>query len=317
MAAHPVLSLAASLLAAALALAVVAVLGISAYSAHIVVRPRRSWQPPDWQPPAVKVEPVVFTNAAGQSIRAWLAPPPPGGPVALICHGFGTNRREGQDLLPWLTGDGYGALLMDFQAHGESDGRFTTVGLHEVEDFRAAVNYLQNRFGPDLPLVAIGFSMGASIAITGAAGCGALRAVVADSPFATLGRAVSRSFRVFFRLPPRLFAPPTIWFAERLVGARVGTVRPIDFVAGLAPRPLFLIQGLDDGIVDPEDSLLLYQAAGEPKTLWRLEDCGHVQARMVAPEEYRRRVLRFLDDALDRVTAPAIAAAEIGSEAAG
>jgi fermentation-respiration switch protein FrsA (DUF1100 family) len=281
--------------------AVVVIVVIAAYSAHTVVRPRRDWRPPEWQPPELPVEAVSFQNPAGQALGAWFLPPPAhvaSAPVALICHGFGTNRREGQDLLPWLHTAGYGALLLDFQAHGESAGRYTTVGLREVDDFLAAVRYLRDRLGDAPPIVAIGFSMGASVAIMGAARCPDIRAVVADSPFATLSRAVARSFRIFFRLPPRLFAPPTVWFAEWMAGARVGTVRPIDAVAALAPRPLFIIQGLDDPIVDPDDALLLYAAAGEPKTLWRLEGCGHVQARSLCQDEYRARVLGFLETAL-------------------
>src|SRR5206468_2131858 len=150
---------------------------------------------------------------------------------------------------------------------------YTTVGLREVDDLLAAVRFLHGRFGPEAPLVGVGFSMGASVLIMAAAQCAAIRAVVADSPFATLQRAVSRSFRVFFRLPPRLFTRPTVWFAEYLTGGRVGTVMPILSVAQIAPRPLLLIQGTTDGIVDPEDSLLLYEAAGEPKSLWRIADC--------------------------------------------
>jgi fermentation-respiration switch protein FrsA (DUF1100 family) len=76
-------------------------------------------------------------------------------------------------------------------------------------------------------------------------------------------------------------------------------VLPILAVARVAPRPLLLIQGTDDAIVDPEDSLLLYAAAGEPKSLWRLEGCGHVQARVIEPEEYQRRMLDCLRAGLE------------------
>src|SRR3954469_22910615 len=88
-------------IAAVVALAAAAVLAIAAYSAHTVVRPRRTWQPEGWQPPAHELEDVCFRNGAGASLRGWLLPPAPGKAVVLICHGFGTNRREGQDLLPW------------------------------------------------------------------------------------------------------------------------------------------------------------------------------------------------------------------------
>jgi uncharacterized protein len=305
----------ASVALAVALLAAIAVLGIAAYSAHTVVRPSRRWQPADWQAPDPAPETVSFANAVGQRLHGWLVPPRSGGAVVLVCHGFGTNRREGQDLLPWLSAAGYGALLFDFQAHGESEGSATTVGLREVEDVLAAVDYVKQRFGPDTPIAGLGFSMGASVLIMAAARTADLRALVLDSPFATLRRAVARSFRVFFRLPPRVFTRPTIWWAERFTGGRIGDVQPILSVAALGPRPVLIIQGTDDGIVDPEDSLLLYEAAGEPKALWRPEGVGHVGARSAFPEEYRRRVL----ECLERVApaAPAVPAAPAAPAGAG
>ncbi|MGH2355124.1 MAG: alpha/beta hydrolase [Chloroflexota bacterium] len=278
-------------------MATAAVLGIAAYAAHKVVRPRRDWQPDNWQPPQVPVERVSFPNRHGHRLAGWFLPPTGRHPVAILCHGFGTNRREAQDFLPWLQERGYGAILFDFQGHGESEGRVTTVGLREVDDVLAAVQFVQQRLGEDVPLVTIGFSMGAAVAIMAAARCPAVRAVIADSPFASLEQVVSRCFRQFFRLPPRLFSRPAIWFAERIAGGRVGSVVPVQAIAAIAPRPLFLIHGADDGIVDPEDGRLLYATAGEPKQFWQVEGCGHVQGRLLYPHEYARRIGDFLDRA--------------------
>jgi alpha-beta hydrolase superfamily lysophospholipase len=299
----PPLSLLPALVAAAGAVAglgAAVVLGISAYSARTVIRPGRAWRPTDdgWAPLDHGAERVRFVNSAGYALAGWLVPPRGERGVAVISHGFGTNRYEGEDMVPWLVAAGYGVFLFDFQGHGESEGPFTTVGLREVDDYLCAVRYLLGRLGTDVPLVGIGLSMGAAVAIMAAARCPAIRAVVADSAFATLERAVARSFRIFFHLPPRLFARPTIWFAERFTGGRVGQVMPIRAVAAIAPRPIFIVQGTEDAIVDPEDSLLLYAAAGEPKELWRVEGCGHVGVRALYPEEYRRRVLEWLGAAL-------------------
>src|SRR4051812_32223044 len=77
-------------LSLAVLLAVSAVLAITAVSAYRVVRPRRSWSPPDWQPPQVG-EPVAFRNPARQRLAGWFVSPQPGKAVAIVCHGFGTN----------------------------------------------------------------------------------------------------------------------------------------------------------------------------------------------------------------------------------
>lgn len=288
------LTLAVALVLVTILIAGAAVLAIAAYVAQTLVQPRRDWQPEGWQPLALPLESVRFPNSVDLQLSGWLASPQPGWPVIIICHGFGTNRREVQDFVPGLSAEGYGALLFDFQGHGESDGRYTTIGRREVDDLLSAVRFLQQRFGDDIPLTALGVSMGAAVAIMAAAQCPAIKAVVADSAFATLERAVRRSFRLFTRLPPQVFARPTIWWAERFTGARVAAVRPIDVVAAISPRPLLLIQTTEDVIVDPEDVNLLYAAAGEPKGLWRVDGGGHVQTRSLHPQEYAQRIRQCL-----------------------
>lgn len=274
------------------------VLVIAAYSAHTVVRPRRSWRPGDLVLPAEAPESVTFGNRAGLRLHGWYVPARARKSVVLVCHGFGTNRTEGWDVWPWLNEAGYGVLLFDFQAHGESEGRYTTVGLREVEDVVAAVEFVRQREGEEIVVLGLGFSMGASTLIAAAVQTTAIQALVLDSAFATLRRAVARSFRVFFRLPPRIFTHPTLWFAERMTKGRVSEVQPIDLISAVAPRPVLIIQGTEDSIVDPEDCLLLYEAAGEPKWLWRIEGIDHVQARSAYPEEYRRRVLELFDSVM-------------------
>jgi fermentation-respiration switch protein FrsA (DUF1100 family) len=282
----------------------------AASAAHALVQPRRDWRPPV-APGATAGddgaagEPVRFPNRYGHLLAGTFVPPQPGRPVAIVCHGFGSNRRETQQCLPWLLARGYGGLVFDFQAHGESEGRFTTGGLREVDDALAAVRLVQERLGDDVPLVLMGFSMGASVAIMAAARCPAVKAVVADSPFASLDRAVSRCFRFLCRLPPWLFERPVFWFAERLSGGRIRDVAPVAVVGAIAPRPLLLIHGSDDPIVDPAEARRLYHAAGEPKVLWEVPGCGHLQGRLRYPDEYVRRIGEFLDSVFGLPATPA------------
>jgi len=63
-------------------------------------------------------------------------------------------------------------------------------------------------------------------------------------------------------------------------------------VGKIAPRPLMIIHGeLDQYCPDFEDLL----AAAHPTEVWRLPNVGHVQASQVYPEEYRSRVVAFLN----------------------
>src|SRR5262245_11356447 len=114
-----------------------------------------------------------------------LRPEKSNGKIILICHGIRHDKRSGIRFVQYLLKDGYTLMLMDFRNHGESGGRITTYGYHEKEDLRAAVRYLRKQ-GLTGSLGVLGASMGASVALQAAAGFEEIRALVLDSPFASL-----------------------------------------------------------------------------------------------------------------------------------
>jgi fermentation-respiration switch protein FrsA (DUF1100 family) len=65
--------------------------------------------------------------------------------------------------------------------------------------------------------------------------------------------------------------PPSIedWFN----GFRL--VSPIKYVAGIAPRPLLLVHGSQDEVVEVNDVYRLYAQAGEPKQIIIIDGAGH------------------------------------------
>ena len=86
--------------------------------------------------------------------------------------------------------------------------------------------------------------------------------------------------------------------AERRYGYRFSAARPIDVVAQIAPRPLWLIHASDDSVVPIEHGYALYAAAGEPKHLWICEGVDHCGAYFLERELYVQRVTAFFDEHL-------------------
>jgi fermentation-respiration switch protein FrsA (DUF1100 family) len=64
-------------------------------------------------------------------------------------------------------------------------------------------------------------------------------------------------------------------------------------VGRLAPRPLFIIHGDADSLVPVHHAQMLYEAAGEPKELWRLPGVDHVGAYFADRSQYIDRVTEF------------------------
>jgi fermentation-respiration switch protein FrsA (DUF1100 family) len=190
---------------------------------------------------------------------------------------------------------GYNALAFDFRAHGESEGRWTSCGLLEVQDLEGAVRYLLSR--PEVVgdrAGVVGFSMGAAVAIMTAAQMPEIGAVVADSAFSSLRSVLASGYRIIWGLPAFPMASLSLWFAEKLVGVCADEIRPVDSVEKLSPRPILIIHGEKDRLVPAQDARLLYEAAREPKELWIAPGADHVQAREIDLPAYTERVDSFL-----------------------
>ena len=163
----------------------------------------------------------------------------------------------------------------------------------------AAARFLRRQ--PELAgcrIGALGMSMGAAAAIIAAAQEPVIEAVVADSGFTSLRAIVVGGLRLLYRLPAFPFAPLIVRFGEVLIGARIGAMRPIDFIARIAPRPVLIVHGERDRLIPIAEAHALYAAARQPVELWIVPDSGHARAASKAAEEYLRRVDRFFGDAL-------------------
>ena len=88
---------------------------------------------------------------------------------------------------------GFAVLVPDLQAHGESGGERITFGFLEARDVEACVSYLGARF-PDLPMGAVGVSMGGAAVALGGSRL-PLQAAVLEGVYPTITEAVDNRIR--------------------------------------------------------------------------------------------------------------------------
>lgn len=221
-------------------------------------------------------------------LSAWYTPPR-NGAVILVAHGYGDKRSE--DLYALFASHGYGVIAWDFRAHGESEGEFSSLGYYEMLDAKAALDFALAQPGVE-HVGAWGGSMGAVTMIRATAEYPEIEALVADSPFDTLEDEMA------LRVPFPIMRSLIRFFAERKSGVTLDLVRPVDDIGRISPRPVFLIQGLADGMVPLDSAQRLFDAAGEPRLLWTENDVPHLNMYAYYKTRYTKRVIKFFDEYL-------------------
>ncbi|MFP3975109.1 MAG: alpha/beta hydrolase, partial [Dehalococcoidia bacterium] len=68
-------------------------------------------------------------------------------------------------------------------------------------------------------------------------------------------------------------------------------VSPINFIQNVAPRPLLIIHGEKDELIDPSHARMLFEKAGQPKELAMIPDGEH---RLRINEEAMDKALDWL-----------------------
>jgi dipeptidyl aminopeptidase/acylaminoacyl peptidase len=230
----------------------------------------------------------------GLTLRGWFAPGERRAAVVFV-HGGSANRLQ---LLPEarvVLRHGYGFLVYDSRACGESEGDLETWGEGQQRDVAAALDYLAARPEVDPAHIAVlGFSIGGTAVALAAAHDARARAVVLYATWTSLEEEV-RSKRSKFG---PLSLEPTL-FVMRRAGIDIDAVRPIDVIGAIAPRPLFMIAGTLDRDTPVEVMRRLFDRAGEPKELWIEPGADHGSYLKTAPDEYERRLIGFLDRSFD------------------
>jgi len=179
---------------------------------------------------------------AGVTLRGWECNPAPSPavmsprPAATIVylHGVADNRESAAGVVARFLARGYRVIAYDSRAHGESDGNACTYGFYEKDDLRRVIDTL-----PPGPIVLIGTSLGAAVALQEAVDDRRVTTIVAAETFSDLRTVATERAPLFFT---RGTIERAFRVAERDAAFEVDQVSPVRAAARIAV-PVLLVHG--------------------------------------------------------------------------
>jgi dipeptidyl aminopeptidase/acylaminoacyl peptidase len=241
-----------------------------------------------WMSDGLKIQGEVYFPA-GRSRRY---------PALVICHGIPAKVKGPDDggyplLAEHFSEAGFFVLIFNFRGAGVSQGNFDLLGW--ARDLHGGLGYLALRPEVDPERIFLmGFSGGAAVSIYATAqqkGVAGLVACASPAEFQDLftGKGLE-DFLAYARdvgiIKDSNF-PASIEEWENSFRA----VRPLDWIGRIPPRPLLIIHGTEDDVVDVDHARNLYAGAGERAELFLIEGAGH---RLRVDQRAMKKALEWL-----------------------
>jgi pimeloyl-ACP methyl ester carboxylesterase len=247
-----------------------------------------------------EVEEVSFLCPDGLRIAGWFVPPENGVTVILL-HGYGSNRLGMRWHAERLVEAGYGVLMYDERASGESEGEYRSYGWEDERDVGGAIVFLSGRPEVDPARIGIGgCSIGGQIALQGAAYHPEIGAVWADGAAIIQAADNVRPKNLIMWLV-NMGNYMIDWQYQRVLGIEAPPAM-IEIIGEIAPRPIVLVAG---GVERPflgneaRYANNFAQFAGDNAEVWVIEEAYHCDGPKQRPDEYTERMIQFFDGAFE------------------
>ena len=235
---------------------------------------------------------VYLKTKDSLKLEAWYIPVDSAAGTVLLFHGHGGNKSGVIKEAVSFNKMGYTTLLVDFRAHGNSEGNTCTIGFDESEDVKLAYDYIKSK--GEKNIILWGISMGAST-ITKAVKDYELSPakVILEMPFGTIKDAVVGRVKMM-GLPPQPIATLLTFWGGTEHGFWAFGMKPEEF-ASTIKCPVLLQWGKNDPRVSMgEEEILFKNLANTNKKFVIYETAGHESLCKKENEKWDTEIQAFL-----------------------
>lgn len=251
-----------------------------------------------YETPTFPFEIINLSTKKGVKIEAWYAKADSAAVgTVILFHGLSQNKATKLSEAYEFRYNGYNVMMVDFRAHGNSEGNKTTVGYRESEEVRLAFDYAVKN--GDRTVFLWGTSMGA-VAITKAIAEYDIEpaGVILEMPFASLKSHIGARVRSngFSGFPEKPFAFLVTFWTGIERGYSAFKFKTNTYAAKVN-CPVLLQWGAKDNMVLKYETDKVFNAiASSKKKLVIYENADHESFLENDPVKWRLTVEKFLDD---------------------
>lgn len=251
----------------------------------------------DMTPYAMPDYEEVNFSSRGENLNlsGWFVPVQDSAEAVILVHGLNGCKRAPSILLPagMLYRAGFNVLMVDLRDHGDSqieDGRFAG-GTEEYRDVLGAWDWLVNEkgFAPER-IGLFGTSLGAASVMIATGEEPLVAATWEDSSYADIQVAIS-DFLSANGLPS-FFAPAAPLVGKLISGDNISAPSPLDEVANLNGRPIFIAHGDADALLPVKHAYTLIDAIPQAES-WIAPGSPHIGAMFDYTDEYEQKLIAF------------------------
>jgi len=185
---------------------------------------------------------------------------------------------------------GYNIILYDQRFHGDSGGRFTTLGYYEKYDLYDIVSDTFSRYGDDIELGTFGESMGAATVILEAEIDDRIRYLFADCSFSDFQLLMKEVLGRKIRFLKRLFLFSGEVIFRLITKFPMNRISPKRALASIH-IPIYFAHGREDNFIRVNHTTEMYDSYTGSKSLFIGENNSrHAEAYLKNQKEYEQSI---------------------------